>query len=114
MKKIILFAVLMSVLVSGCVSEPEQPIGGQRDEYGCLGPAGYTYNEELALCARDWEIVSEDHVRAIRKASESMSDRYGLTIVELITEDCEGCFVVKFDKFGEYIEVRLADWKITE
>ena len=112
--KIILFAVLILVIVSGCVQQAEQPIGGQRDEYGCLGPAGYSYNTNVALCARSWEIVSPDHIRAINIASSNMTERYGLTIIELITEDCEGCFIVKFDKFGKQTVVRLESWNIVQ
>lgn len=29
-------------------------IGGQRDEYGCLIPAGYSWNEKDQLCVREW------------------------------------------------------------
>ena len=37
----------------------EEIIGGQRDEHGCLGPAGYTYNETLNGCVRKWEQSGE-------------------------------------------------------
>ncbi|MFH1326832.1 MAG: hypothetical protein ABIH59_01765 [archaeon] len=32
-----------------------QLIGGDRDEHGCLGPAGYTWNESEQKCVREWE-----------------------------------------------------------
>lgn len=32
-----------------------KPVGGQRDEHGCLGPAGYTWDESLKACVRPWE-----------------------------------------------------------
>lgn len=32
-----------------------QPIGGQRDEHGCLGPAGYSWCESKQKCLRVWE-----------------------------------------------------------
>jgi len=31
-----------------------QVIGGQRDEYGCLGPAGYSWNSTEEKCVREW------------------------------------------------------------
>jgi hypothetical protein len=31
-------------------------IGGQRDSHGCLGPAGYSWNETEKGCVREWEI----------------------------------------------------------
>lgn len=30
-------------------------IGGQRDEHGCLGPAGYQWCEPKQKCIRFWE-----------------------------------------------------------
>lgn len=30
-------------------------IGGQRDEHGCLGAAGYSWNETEKECVREWE-----------------------------------------------------------
>ena len=30
-------------------------IGGQRDSHGCLGPAGYSWNESEMACVREWE-----------------------------------------------------------
>jgi hypothetical protein len=30
------------------------PIGGQRDSHGCLGPAGYSWNETEKECVREW------------------------------------------------------------
>jgi len=38
----------------------EEPlIGGQRDEYGCLGPAGYSWCEKKQKCLRVWEEACE-------------------------------------------------------
>jgi len=31
------------------------PIGGERDEHGCLGPAGYSWCEAKQACIRVWE-----------------------------------------------------------
>lgn len=48
------------VLVVGVVSifgcdDDEQIIGGDRDENGCLGAAGYRWNERELACVREWE-----------------------------------------------------------
>jgi len=52
--------------------ETEEPtngplIGGDRDEHGCLGAAGYRFNEEIGACIRDWEL-DEDQGRAAKIA----------------------------------------------
>ena len=36
-------------------SGDDQLIGGDRDEYGCLISAGYSWNEEEQQCVREWE-----------------------------------------------------------
>lgn len=37
-------------------SSPVQHIvGGDKDEYGCIGSAGYTWCEDLQKCIRPWE-----------------------------------------------------------
>ncbi|MBM3228348.1 hypothetical protein FJZ20_00445 [Candidatus Pacearchaeota archaeon] len=33
----------------------EISLGGQRDSYGCLIAAGYSWNEEISACVREWE-----------------------------------------------------------
>ena len=54
MRKILLILVLMSVLALGCKQTPPL-VGGDRDEHGCIGSAGYTWCEEKAKCIREWE-----------------------------------------------------------
>lgn len=39
----------------------EDRIGGQRDEHGCLGPAGYTWCPSQEKCMRVWEEFCEDY-----------------------------------------------------
>lgn len=34
---------------------PENIVGGDRDEHGCIGSAGYTWCEEKQKCLRTWE-----------------------------------------------------------
>ena len=43
---------IISILLLGCAEEEAPVIGGERDEHGCLGPAGYTWNEEIGACIR--------------------------------------------------------------
>lgn len=62
---IILLAVVYFVYVSLGGKEPvveqnnennnEQIVGGDKDEHGCIGSAGYTWCEEKQKCLRIWE-----------------------------------------------------------
>jgi hypothetical protein len=38
--------------------EPENPplVGGDRDEHGCIGSAGYVWDEARQDCVRPWEV----------------------------------------------------------
>ncbi len=45
--------ILVSILIASC--DAEKPIGGERDEHGCLPTAGYTWCESKQKCLRTWE-----------------------------------------------------------
>ena len=74
MKKIFLltFVVFISFFLGGCAlvditkttspspavqpaASDEQMVGGDRDEHGCIGSAGYTWCEPKQKCLREWE-----------------------------------------------------------
>ncbi len=50
-----------SLVVTETDEERPQIIGGNRDEHGCLGTAGYLWDEESQACVRPWsgEVQSE-------------------------------------------------------
>lgn len=52
-KNILIAMVLLSIFMMGC--GVEKPIGGDRDEHGCLGTVGYTWCESKQKCLRIWE-----------------------------------------------------------
>jgi len=90
----------------------EEQIGGQRDEYGCLGPAGYSYDAELRVCLRIWEIT--DAMRpAVRIAVNHTRPSYGLTVIAVRQLRCIGCFVVILQKDnGRQTEVTINNWEV--
>ncbi|MCK4328001.1 MAG: hypothetical protein KAW41_06085 [Candidatus Diapherotrites archaeon] len=122
MKKIALL--IMLILAVGCVQEApagngqpgggEQPIGGETDEHGCLGPAGYSWDSELGVCLRTWEITGDDDRAAAKTAVEHLGSQDGLTLTRVDTAGCTGCFTVHFALAGEQIQVYLDNWEITD
>lgn len=48
---ILMAFVILVMFTEGCV----QQIGGEKDEHGCLIPAGYSWCEEKQKCLRTWE-----------------------------------------------------------
>lgn len=109
-KKLILLAIIVLpiALVAGCVNE--QPIGGQRDEHGCLGPAGYAWDEEIGACVREWEL-DENQKQAAGTAVDYVGQEYATTIIEVAAGDCEDCFTVKIEQGlnRDVIEVEIVD-----
>lgn len=47
--------VFFIMVLSACATGNVKTIGGDRDEHGCIGPAGYSWCEERQKCIRVWE-----------------------------------------------------------
>ena len=96
------------------MGECEEPmIGGQRDSNGCLGPAGYNYDEEIQACTRDWEL-DDQQKQAAQIAVEEVGSQYALTVVEVISYKCEGCFDVELiDEEYQQTTVTISFWEIS-
>jgi hypothetical protein len=119
MKKSFNFAVFFGIaafaliIISGC-ARPAEPIGGQRDEHGCLGPAGYSWDENIGACTRNWEI-KDDLAKAAKIAIEPLSAG-PRTVVSVERLTCEGCFEVK-TQLGENPEIqtiKIINWNIAD
>lgn len=80
------------------VNEQEELIGGQTDEHGCLGPAGYSWDEEVGACLRVWEIDGVDARAAATSAVNKIGRSNGLTVLSVKAHDCaELCFDVELE-----------------
>ncbi len=106
-------ALSIIVVISGCVN---QQVGGGRDEHGCLGPAGYTWNQSVNACVREWEL-GEEQKRAAGTAVEFVGYEYATTIIKVVPiTGFEGCFEVILEQ-GEnrdLLTVVIDSWNATE
>jgi len=69
MKKNLIF--IVTILIIGIVilsyalffnsKKTSNSLGGERDEHGCLIPAGYSWNETEQECVREWETSEEKY-----------------------------------------------------
>ncbi|MFH1398687.1 MAG: Kazal-type serine protease inhibitor family protein [Candidatus Woesearchaeota archaeon] len=93
--------------------ECAQIIGGQRDEHGCLGPAGYSWDAEISACIRSWEL-DESQKAAAKIAVSPLS--YRVTVVEVQTLRCVGCFEIKLQRNDNQaiMIVHLNNWEFTQ
>jgi hypothetical protein len=89
-----------------------QVIGGQRDEHGCLGPAGYSWSDEAGACIRVWEL-DESQKKAAKIATEQLG--FTVTVTEVETLRCPGCFVVHYEDNVERqrYSAQVMDWKLS-
>lgn len=89
----------------------QQTIGGERDEHGCLGPAGYSWDQDIGACIRGWEL-NETQKSAVKIVAAPLS--YPVTVTEVIAGSCSGCFIVKLQRNDnqEQFERELENWTI--
>ncbi len=68
------------------INEPQQIVGGVKDEHGCIGSAGYTWCEIKNKCLRTWEEPCSEEIA---------TDDYGQIIIEKINypEEFKGLFL---------------------
>ena len=91
----------------------EPLIGGQRDEHGCLGPAGYMWSEEVNACIRGWEL-NENQRMAAGVAVDDVGYEKGLTIIQVLVARCPGCFMIEIEKGEDRIKVTLENFKVVK
>jgi len=86
------------------------PVGGQTDSHGCLGPAGYSWNDSLGFCLREWEL-NDSNRQAAEIAIGPLS--YYVTIIKVDTLNCSGCFNITIQRNDNRISsnIQLKDWK---
>ncbi|MBN2367446.1 hypothetical protein JXC34_00380 [Candidatus Woesearchaeota archaeon] len=117
MKRIIIGILILAALLTACTKQEtigteQELIGGQTEEYGCLGPAGYSWNSSVGACVREWEL-DESAREAAKIAVMPLSYRVTVTQVDVLR--CPGCFVVHLQRNdnGNQMEIKLIDWKIS-
>ena len=87
-------------------------IGAQRDTNGCLIPAGYSYNQNIEVCLRTWEL-SQQQKKAAKIAIEHLTPYYSLTITQIEQLICSGCFNVYLtDENFEDNLVSIINWEV--
>ncbi len=121
MRKILFALTILGLfLLAGCIQEtaPEQPIGGETDEQGCLSAAGYQWCESKEKCLRDWEEPcppkewqgEEAQAHAIDVAKrfvsnmEDFKNKQGkeITIKDMTQAKCHGCWMMDIEyTFGD-------------
>ena len=108
---IVVVAVVVIVLAVVSIKNQEPIIGGERDEYGCLITAGYSFNTGVRACIREWEL-DKLQKKAASLVVEKIGVSDGLTIVKVNTQKCVGCFSINVERAEETLRVILFGWKV--
>jgi hypothetical protein len=112
-KNILLILAVLLIVLGGIIainySSKGIIIGGDKDKYGCLIGAGYSYDEKVGACTRSWEL-NEDQKKAAKIAVAYLS--FPVTIVEASKQECEGCYNIRLQRNDnqERIEINLKNW----
>ena len=93
MKKLIIFIVIVIVLGAGVwyfiANKPEatnpnnnQIVGGDKDEHGCIGSAGYTWCANKSKCLRVWEENCYDNME--QQIQYLLSQKYEKLMTDIV------------------------------
>jgi heat shock protein HslJ len=75
-------------------------IGGERDTQGCLTAAGYSFNETIGACARQFELTPGIE-EAASKAVEAVGRGYALTVVSFNSYEEPGAYDIVLERGEE-------------
>lgn len=76
---ILMLLVCAALLASSCQDsqQPGEPkVGGDRDEHGCIGSAGYQWCPSTQKCQRMWEEYCEEYAEQYRGGEEEEQQCY--------------------------------------
>lgn len=94
------------------IDDNRNKVGGEESEQGCLVAAGYSWNESVGACVREWELDNNQR-KAVKTALAPLS--YPVTVVEASKQEGEGNYNVKLqrnDNRSVIIDVKIKDWQI--
>lgn len=108
---ILVLAAILFISFAALSGKIQKPIGGETDEHGCMLMAGYTWNEEVGACLREWEL-NDNQKQAAKIAAEYVNTGYGMTILNVAVARCPGCFAVKIATGDRQLNVYIENWEI--
>lgn len=94
---VIFIIIVVAVSYSLGYFSGEKPIGGDEDEHGCLIGAGYSFDEEVGACIRDWELNHEEK-EAAKEAILNLNSLAEVTVLSVEKDTGEGCFNVTLQR----------------
>ena len=113
--KTVFIVLLIIVILSSSILifAPRQNIGGARDRFGCLTSAGYSWDDSVGACLREWEL-NDSQRQAAKFVVAPLS--FPVTIIEVKILGCYNCFNVAYQRNDDQIIIHqeLHDWKFVD
>ncbi len=110
---IIFFTIFVAIVsfifsLSKKIDSPDNIVGGDRDEHGCIGSAGYSWCEPKQKCIRVWEESCEQNSGGLSKCG--IENCHGLEI-KCGSEPAEMCTAMYAigDKCRQYASCGFVD-----
>jgi hypothetical protein len=110
----LIIALAVSYSLGYFSSVERHSVGGETDERGCLTGAGYSWDNDVGACTRNWEL-NEEQKKAVKIAVAPLS--YSVTVINVVTLRCgEGCYEVELQRNDnrETFHIVLMNWKISD
>lgn len=94
---------------------PDETVGAQRDEHGCLTPAGYAFDADIGACIRAFE-MTDDIARAAALAVDEVGGGYALTVASFNSYEDEGSYDIVLERGVERTQrtVYIRNWTVVE
>jgi hypothetical protein len=85
----------------------------ESNEHGCPASGGYTWNESIGACVREWELG--DNERRVAKIAARYLEA-DITIKEITPASCTDCYEVFFvnNENGEEDSIVVDNWEVAE
>ncbi len=110
----IVFMVLIVIIGILFFAKINSQVNDERDSKGCLTSAGYSWNDNINACIKEGEL-DETQREAARIATNYVGFEEGISVTDVIKQDCYGCFEIKFSNAdSEFKTVLLKNWKVSE
>lgn len=92
MRYLLIILLLAVLMINGCNTN-ERVIGGDKDEHGCLGSAGYQWCPSNEKCQRMWEEYCEEFKDQFKSEFEvkdfKSCEKAGYPIMESYPRQCK-------------------------
>ncbi|MGV8172238.1 MAG: hypothetical protein ACP5OA_06120 [Candidatus Woesearchaeota archaeon] len=106
---IVIIIVIFLIILSIINNNNNQNVGGDTDKHGCLISAGYSWNDSIGACLREWELDAGQR-RAAKLVVAPLS--YPVTIIDVQVLRCVGCFIIDLQRNDNrnMFQIKLDNW----